>query len=120
MGNNELTIKNYIIKQFKEQVGYTPNIDNPKSFNEKIQWLKLYYHDPLLTKCADKYLVREYVKNKIGEKYLIPLLEIYDTPEQIDFYSLPHQFVLKTNNGSGRNIICKDKYKLNINGVKKN
>lgn len=69
--------KEYIANQFIKQVGYIPNIDNPMSFNEKIQWYKLYYRDSLLTKCADKYAVREYVKEKIGEEYLIPLLGVY-------------------------------------------
>lgn len=111
-------IKEKIIEQFTQQVGYIPNIDNPKSFNEKIQWLKLYYRNPLLTKCADKYTVREYVKEKIGEQYLIPLIGIYDNPDQIDFNKLPNKFVLKTNNGSGKNIICKNKKKLNIEETK--
>ena len=101
-------------KQFKWLVGYKLNLDNPKSFNEKIQWLKLNYHAPLLTKCADKYAVREYVKEKIGEEYLIPLLRVWNSPDEIDFDSLPDKFVLKVNWGSGQNIIVKDKSKLNI------
>ncbi|MEL7666007.1 MAG: ATP-grasp fold amidoligase family protein [Candidatus Shapirobacteria bacterium] len=112
-------IKEYITNQFTQQVGYIPNIDNPKTFNEKIQWLKLYYHDPLMTKCADKYAVREYIKEKIGEKYLIPLLGAYDTPEQINFDKLPNKFVLKINNGSGKNIICRNKKSLDIEETKK-
>lgn len=105
----------YILeKQFKWSTGYKLNLDNPKSFNEKIQWLKLNYKNPLLTKCADKYTVREYVKEKIGEEYLIPLLGVWDNPDEIDFDSLPNQFVLKVNWGSGQNIIVKDKSKLNI------
>lgn len=111
--------KKYIIEhQFERAVGYKPNIDNPKSFNEKMQWLKLYNEDPLLTKCADKYLVREYVKEKIGEEYLIPLLGVWDSPDEIDFDKLPNQFVLKVNWGSGQNIIVKDKSKLDIKEAK--
>ena len=102
-------IKEYITNQFIQNVGYKPNLDNPKSFNEKIQWLKLYYRDPLITKLADKYTVREYVKEKIGEKYLIPLIDSYNKVEEINFNKLPNKFVLKTNNGAGRNIICKNK-----------
>ena len=110
-----LKFREKIIKrQFKERVGYDLNLEDPKTFNEKIQWLKLYYHDPLMTKCADKYLVREYIKEKIGEKYLIPLLGVWDKPEDIDFDSLPNQFVLKVNWGCGQNIIVKDKSKLDI------
>ena len=110
--------KQYIINQFIQQMGYTPNIDNPKTFNEKMQWLKLYYQDPLMTKCADKYAVRNYVSKVIGEDYLIPLLGIYDNVGDIDFNSLPKEFVLKLNNGSGEIIICKDKSLLVIDDVK--
>ena len=111
--------KKYIIEhQFERAVGYKPDIDNPKSFNEKLQWLKLYNEDPLLTKCADKYLVRDYVKEKIGEEYLIPLLEVWDSPDEINFDKLPNQFVLKVNWGSGQNIIVKDKSKLDIEEAK--
>lgn len=117
--NLSLDDKKYIIEhQFEQAVGYKPNIDNPRSFNEKMQWLKLYNEDPLLTKCADKYLVREYVKEKIGEEYLIPLLGVWDSPDDIDFDKLPNQFVLKVNWGSGQNIIVKDKAKLDIEETK--
>ncbi len=117
--NLSLDDKKYIIEQqFERVVGYKPNIDNPRSFNEKMQWLKLYNEDPLLTKCADKYLVRDYVKEKIGEEYLIPLLGVWDSPDEIDFDKLPNQFVLKVNWGSGQNIIVKDKSKLNIEEAK--
>lgn len=117
--NLSLDDKKYIIEhQFEQAVGYKSNIDNPRSFNEKMQWLKLYNEDPLLTKCADKYLVREYVKEKIGEEYLIPLLGVWDSPDEIDFDKLPNQFVLKVNWGSGQNIIVKDKSKLDIKEAK--
>ena len=109
----------YILEyQFERMVGYKLNLDNPKSFNEKIQSLKLYYHDPLMTKCADKVAVRDYVKEKIGEKYLVPCLGIYKNPDEIDFSKLPNKFALKVNWGSGQNIICKDKAQLNQNEVK--
>ena len=107
-----------IKKQFKEALGYELNLENPKTYNEKLQWLKLYYHNPLMTKCADKYLAREYIKEKIGEEYLIPLIGVWDKVEDIDFNSLPKQFVLKVNWGSGQNIIVKDKSKLNIEETK--
>lgn len=85
------------------------NLDNPNTFNEKIQWIKLYDRNPLYTQLADKYLVRDYVSNKIGDGYLNQLLAAYDNPDQIDFSSLPDSFVLKANHGSGTNIIVKDK-----------
>lgn len=106
--------ENKIKRQFKEVEGHYLDLNNLNTFNEKLQWLKLYYHDSLMTKCADKYLVREYVREKIGEKYLIPLIAVYDNASDIDFDKLPSQFVLKVNWGSGQNIICKDKSKLDI------
>lgn len=117
--NISLKDKKIIIEhQFKQQAGYNPNIDNPKTFNEKLQWLKLYNEDPLLTICADKYLVRNYIKEKIGEEYLVPLIGVYSNADEIDFNTLPDQFVLKVNWGSGYNIIVKDKTTLNIEETK--
>ena len=108
-------------EQFKMRTGDELNLDNPQTFNEKMQWLKLYYHrhpNPLLTQCADKVGVREYVKEKIGEEYLVPCLGVWNNPDDIDFDKLPNQFVLKVNWGSGQNIIVKDKSKLNIKKAK--
>lgn len=105
--------KKYIIEQqFEKYAGYKPNIDNPRTFNEKLQWLKL-YNKQQLNIYGDKYLVRKYIKETIGEEYLVPLLGVWNTPNEIDFSKLPEQFVLKVNWGSGQNIIVKDKSKLN-------
>lgn len=109
-------------KQFSKKTGSPLNLDNPQTFNEKLQWLKLYYHrhpEPLLVKCADKVGMREYVKEKIGENYLIPCLGVWDSPDAIDFDKLPEQFVLKVNWGSGQNIIVKDKSQLDIAKTKR-
>lgn len=94
------------------------DLDNPKTFNEKIQWLKLYDSTPEKTRLADKYLVREWVKEKIGEEYLIPLLGVWSKFDDIDFDTLPDQFVLKANHGSGWNVIVKDKASLNIEATR--
>jgi len=91
-----------------------PNLDNPKTFNEKLQWLKIYNALPIKTRLADKYLVRDWIKEKIGDEYLVPLLGVYDKFNDIDFDKLPNQFVMKCNHGSGWNIIVKDKSKLDI------
>lgn len=99
----------YLKEWFNYATGEELNLKNPKTFNEKIQWLKLYENNPLKTKLADKYLSREYVKEKIGEEYLIPLLGVYDNFDDIDFDKLPNKFVIKTNHGCGYNIIVKDK-----------
>ncbi len=90
------------------------DLDNPKTFNEKINWLKLYYRDPLITQCSDKYAVRQYIADKIGEEYLVPLLGVWDKAGDIDFDKLPEKFVLKVNWGSGQNIIVRDKSTLDI------
>lgn len=96
------------------------NLRNPKTFNEKLQWLKLYNRKDKYTLMVDKYKVREYICDKIGKNYLIPLLGVWDRPSEIDFESLPNQFVLKCNHNSGKGlIICKDKSRLNINKVKR-
>ncbi|WP_353894465.1 ATP-grasp fold amidoligase family protein [Proteinivorax hydrogeniformans] len=100
--------------QYWIKTGKILNLKHPKRFNEKIQWYKLFYRDPLMTKCADKYRVREYVASKGYEEILIPLCGAYDCAEEIDFDKLPDEFVLKTTNGSHTNIICRNKKKLNI------
>ena len=102
-----------------EHTGEKLNLENPKTFNEKIQWLKLYDSTPEKTRLADKYLVRDWVKEKIGEEYLIPLLGVWDKFDDINFDELPKQFVLKCNHGSGYNIIVKDKSKLDIEDARK-
>lgn len=90
------------------------DLDNPQTFNEKIQWLKLYASSPVKTALADKHLVRSWVEKKIGKECLIPLLGVYDDFEEIDFNMLPDCFVIKCNHGSGYNIIVKDKKKINL------
>ena len=95
------------------------NLRNPKTFNEKIQWLKLYDRKPEYTQFADKYEVRKYIKETIGEEYLIPLIGVYNNVDEINWDSLPDKFVLKCTHGSQCNIICKDKTKLDIEESKK-
>lgn len=109
----------YLKDWYYENMGETLDLENPKTFNEKIQWLKLYDSTPIKTKLADKYLVRDWVKEKIGEEYLIPLLGVWDKFDDIDFDKLPDKFVLKCNHGCGYNIIVKDKSKLDIEEVRK-
>lgn len=108
--------KQYLKLLFPMRVGYKLNLDNPQTFNEKLQWLKLNYHKPEFTTMVDKYLAKEYVANKIGAEHVIPLLGVWNKPEDIDFDKLPNQFVLKCNHTSGVGlIICKDKNMLDKN-----
>jgi hypothetical protein len=91
------------------------DLEHPRTYNEKIQWLKLYDTTPLKTQLSDKYLVRKWVAEKIGENYLIPFVGrgAWNTFDEIDFNTLPDQFVLKANHGCGWNIIVKNKSKFN-------
>ena len=100
--------KIYLKKLYKEKMGKELNLKNPKTFNEKLNWLKLYDRRPEYTMMVDKYRAREYIKEKIGEEYLVPLIGVYDSVDEIDFEALPNQFVLKCNHDS-EVVICKDK-----------
>ncbi len=104
---------------YKAETGEIPDIENPKTFCEKLQWLKLYDRKPQYTQLVDKYAVREIVVERLGEDCLVPLLGVWDSPEEIDFDSLPNQFVLKCTHDSGSIIICEDKTRLNIKAVRK-
>lgn len=117
---DKLSDEEYIKMIFKAFMGYELDLDNPKTFNEKLQWLKLYDRKPEYTIMVDKFAVRNYIADKIGEEYLIPLLGVWDDPDEIDFGMLPNQFVLKCNHNSGLGMcICKDKSKINISKVKR-
>lgn len=95
------------------------NLRNPRRFNEKLQWLKLYNRDPMHTVMVDKYLVREYIKNTIGEQYLIPLVGVWDSVDEIDFDALPEKFVIKCNHNSGEGMyICRDRSQMDVEAVK--
>lgn len=95
------------------------NLKNPKHFGEKIQWLKLYGGLEELSPYVDKYEVRKFVADTVGEKYLNELYGVYDSEEDVDFDSLPDQFVLKCTNGSGAVLVCRDKSQLDIEAAKK-
>jgi len=89
-----------------------PDLRNPQSFNEQIQWIKLFHRDPLMKLCSDKWTVRDYVEEAGCGRLLIPLLGVYDKPEEVPFEELPSRFVLKVSHGSGMNILCRDKASL--------
>ena len=112
-------IKEISTKIFKEKVGYVPDLDNPHSMNEKIFWMKLHYHNPLVTKCCDKFSVKEYVDEILGEGHIVPNLASWEKAEDIDFSVLPGQYALKVNWSSGYNVIVKDKSKINEEEVRK-
>lgn len=104
----------YLKLIFRCETGKKLNLKSPVAFNEKLQWLKLYDKRPEYSKYVDKYEVRDYIRNTIGEQYLIPLIGVYDKASDIPWDMLPDKFVLKCTHGSHSNIICTDKKKLNI------
>ena len=109
----------YLQLQYQKILGKKMNLKQPKTFNEKLQWLKLYDRNSEYTKMVDKYEVKKYVANIIGEEYIIPTLGIYDSVEKIDFEKLPNKFVIKCTHDSGSTIICKDKNVFDVEKAKK-
>lgn len=112
-------IKKVAAKIFEEKVGYRPDFEHPRSMNEKIFWMKFYYHDPLITKCCDKFAVKDYVDRILGPGHTIPNLASWDCAEEIDFDSLPKQYALKVNWSSGYNVIVKDKDTINQEEIRR-
>lgn len=119
--HNRLNDEVFLKKTFQSNMGYSLNLENPKTFNEKLQWLKLYDHRPEYTIMVDKYLVKDFVAQKIGREHIIPTIGVWDDPKKIDFDSLPDKFVLKCNHNSGTGMcICNDKASLDIKKVRNN
>lgn len=111
--------KLYLKMLYRVKVGKKLNLTNPQTFNEKLQWLKLYDRKSEYTKMVDKYEVRKYVEDKIGKEHLIPLLGVYENFDAIDFDKLPNQFVIKCTHDSGGLLICKNKNEFNIENARK-
>lgn len=109
----------YLKLQYKHIVGKQLDLKKPKTFNEKLQWLKINDRNPEYTQMVDKYEVRKYIADKIGEEYLIPLLGVWDRFDDINFDKLPEQFVLKCTHDSGSIIFCKDKNTFNFKYAEK-
>lgn len=110
--------KEYLKIRYKYRTDKELDLDNPKTFNEKLNWLKLYDRNPQYTAMVDKYEVREIVTEKIGEKYVVPILGVWDDFDSINFEKLPDQFVLKCTHDSGSVIICRNKKEFDLNGAK--
>lgn len=108
-----------IEKEYLKVFGNILDWNNLRTYTEKMQWEKIYDKNPIKTTLTDKYAVREWVEGKIGKDYLIPLIGVWDSFDNIDFDLLPKQFVLKTNHGTGTNLIVKDKYKINMQRAKR-
>lgn len=109
----------FLKRMYSIQMGRELDLENPQTYTEKLQWLKLYDHRPEYTTMVDKYEVKRYVADKIGPQYVIPLLGVWERVEDIDFSGLPSQFVLKTTHDSGGIVVCKDKRTLDVDAAKK-
>lgn len=105
--------------QYRIKSGRQLNFKNPRRYTEKIQWYKLNYRNPVMQQCADKYLVREYVKSKGLESILNDLYAVFEAPDDIDLTALPEKFVLKLSNGSSTNLLIEDKDKYNLDEIKR-
>jgi len=113
--NDEL----YIKVAFRLNVGYWPNLSNPQTYNEKIQWLKLHDKHAEYTQMVDKIEAKSYVSSIIGKEYIIPTIGIWNSVDEINWDSLPNRFVIKATNDSGGVVVCKDKSHLDINEAMK-
>lgn len=111
--------KIYLPFAYEYFTGKKLDLNNPVEFNQKLQWLKAFYHPKILNQLVDKYAVRKYVEEKIGSQYLNELYGVYDSFSEINFDKLPNKFVLKSVHSSASNIICKDKTKLNLKKAEK-
>ena len=109
----------YLKRKYKSVFGKELDLNDPKMYNEKLQWLKLYDRKDIYTVMVDKYLAKEYAGSIIGEKYIIPTYGVWNSIEEIDFESLPNQFVLKCTHDSGGVLICQDKKYLNVKATKR-
>lgn len=116
---NWMNDKTYLKIKYKLVMGKKLNIDNPKDFNEKLQWLKLYDRRNEYTAMVDKYEAKKYIEKKIGQEYIIKNFGVWDKFEDIDFDKLPNEFVLKPTHTSGNVFICKDKSKIDYKKLKK-
>ena len=118
-GYKKMSDEEFLKKNFKYRLGYELNLENPQTFNEKLQWLKLHDRRPEYTMMVDKYAVKKYVAEKIGEQYIIPTLGVWDKFDDIDFGQLPDQFVLKCAHDSGGLVICRNKSKFDIRAARR-
>ncbi len=109
----------YVSRLYNVITGDTLNLSSPEDYNQKIQWLKIYDNSEIKSPLSDKYAVREWIARKIGSEYLVPLLGVWDKPEDINFSALPSRFCLKANHGSGMNIVVRDKSSLDVTSAVK-
>ncbi|MDU4878754.1 MAG: ATP-grasp fold amidoligase family protein, partial [Veillonella dispar] len=115
---DSLSDEEFLKKVFPKYMGYPLDLENPKTFSEKLQWLKVNYRDPIQTVMVDKHEAKNFIAQRVGEQYIIRTLAVWDSVEDIDFDVLPNQFVLKCTHDSGGIVICKDKSSLDREAAK--
>jgi hypothetical protein len=115
---NWISDRQYLKLAYRIAINKKLNLDAPATFNEKLQWLKLHDRNPLYSTYVDKFAVREHIRKTIGDQHLIPLLDSYESVEEIDWDRLPDRFVLKCTHATGANIICTDKRALDLKSAK--
>ena len=115
---DSLTDEEFLKKVFPKYMGYPLDLENPKTFSEKLQWLKVNYREPIQTVMVDKHQAKNFIAQRGGEQYIIRTLAVWDSVEDIDFDALPNQFVLKCTHDSGGIVICKDKSSLDREAAK--
>ena len=106
---DSLSDEDFLKKIFPKYMGYPLNLENPKTFSEKLQWLKINFRDPIQTEMVDKHEVKNFIARRVGNRYIIPTSFVWDSVDDIDLDKLPNQFVLKCTHDSGGIVICKDK-----------
>lgn len=116
---DRLSDEEYLKRAFKAKMGQKLDLDNPCTFNEKLQWLKLYDRKPIYTKMVDKYEAKQFVADRIGEQYIVPTLGVWKEFDDINFDKLPNEFVLKCTHDSGGVILCRDKSAFDLNEAKR-
>ena len=115
---DSLSDEEFLKKVFPKYMGYPLDLENPKTFSEKLQWLKVNYREPIQTVMVDKHEAKHFIAHRVGDQYIIPTLAVWDSVEDIDFDALPNQFVLKCTHDSGGIVICKDKSSLDRKATK--
>lgn len=115
---DSLSDEEFLKKVFPKYMGYPLDLENPKTFSEKLQWLKVNYREPIQTVMVDKHEAKNFIAQRVGEQYIIRTLAVWDSVEDIDFDALPNQFVLKCTHDSGGIVICKDKSSLDREAAK--
>ena len=115
---DSLSDEEFLKKVFPKYMGYPLDLENPKTFSEKLQWLKVNYREPVQTVMVDKHEAKNFIAHRVGDQYIIPTLAVWNSVEDIDFDALPNQFVLKCTHDSGGIVICKDKSSLDREAAK--